>query len=168
MQWSRNMVHSHFTLCLRARDYIQRLSQHPWYGLWMRVKDPHHYKVMALGSCVKWPQGHFTHTHTHTQTASPCPRHFKHSHWWERWSWSKFTSHYPWGTNRVYECKLDVKSTWVPIWHRMDHVSWSLGLPHVLEVGLTQNHEIMALRTLITIGLFYLFMRTYMNRNSLK
>ena len=55
MQWFRNMVHSHFTLCLRACDYIKQLSQHPWYGLWMRVKGPHHYKVTALGSCVKWP-----------------------------------------------------------------------------------------------------------------
>ena len=55
MQWSRNMVYSHFTLCLRAHDYIKRLSQHPWYGFWMRVKDPHHYKVTALDSCVKWP-----------------------------------------------------------------------------------------------------------------
>jgi hypothetical protein len=27
----------------------------PWYSLWMRVKGPHHYKVTALGSCVKWP-----------------------------------------------------------------------------------------------------------------
>ena len=52
------MVHSHFTLCLRIRDYIKRLSQHPWYGLWMRVKGPHHYKVMALGLCVKWPLTH--------------------------------------------------------------------------------------------------------------
>jgi hypothetical protein len=54
-QWSRNMVHSHVTLCVRARDYIKRLSQHPWYGLWMRVKVPHHYKETTLGSCVKWP-----------------------------------------------------------------------------------------------------------------
>ena len=53
MQWSRNMVHSHFTLCLRAQDYITWLSQHPWYGLWMRVKGPHHYKVTALGSRVR-------------------------------------------------------------------------------------------------------------------
>ena len=45
-----------FTLCLRASDYMKELSQHPWsYGLWMRVKGPHHYKVAALGSCVKWP-----------------------------------------------------------------------------------------------------------------
>ena len=55
MQWSCNMVDSHFTLCLRARDYIKWLSQHPWYGVWMRVKGPHHHKVTALGSCVKWP-----------------------------------------------------------------------------------------------------------------
>ena len=57
MQWSRNMVHSHSTLCLRTRDYIKRLSQHPWFGLWMRIKGPHHSKVTTLGSCVKWPLG---------------------------------------------------------------------------------------------------------------
>jgi hypothetical protein len=28
----------------------------------------------------------------------------------------------------VCECKMDVKSTWIPTWHRMDHVSWLLGL----------------------------------------
>ena len=49
------MVHSHFTLCMRARDYVKRLSQHPWYNLWMGDKGPHHYKVTALGSCVKSP-----------------------------------------------------------------------------------------------------------------
>jgi hypothetical protein len=32
------------------------------------------------------------------------------------------------GTNGVCECKMDVKSTWIPTCHRMDHVSWSLGL----------------------------------------
>ena len=26
------------------------------------------------------------------------------------------------------ECKMDVESTWIPTWHRMDHVSCSLGL----------------------------------------
>ena len=55
MRWSCNMVHPHFTLCLRVHDYIKRISQHPRYGLWMRVKGPHHYKVTALGLCVKWP-----------------------------------------------------------------------------------------------------------------
>ena len=29
---------------------------------------------------------------------------------------------------------------------------------HLLEVGLTQNQEIMALRTLTTVGLFYFIM----------
>ena len=48
------MVHSQFTLCLRACDYTKCLSQRPWYGLEMRVKGPHHYMVTALGSCVKW------------------------------------------------------------------------------------------------------------------
>ena len=24
------------------------------YGLWMRVKGPHNYMIMALGLCVKW------------------------------------------------------------------------------------------------------------------
>ena len=31
-----------------------------------------------------------------------------------------------WGTNIVCGCKMDVKSTWIPTWHRMDRVSWSL------------------------------------------
>ena len=43
----------------------------------------------------------------------------------------------------------------------MDHVSWSLGLffnNHLLEVGLTQNWETMALRTLTTVDSFYFIM----------
>jgi hypothetical protein len=48
---------------------------------------------------------------------------------WERRSRSKFASHYPWGTNGVCECcQVDVKVAWIPTWHQMDHVSWSLGL----------------------------------------
>ena len=69
-----------------------------------------------------WPLG-LRATSTH-ETESPRPLHFKHSHWWRRWSRSKFASHYAWGTNGVCECKMDVKSTWIPTWHRMDHVSW--------------------------------------------
>jgi hypothetical protein len=46
----------------------------------------------------------------------------------KRQSWSKFASHCAWGTNGVCECEMDVKSTWVPMWHQMDHVSWLLGL----------------------------------------
>jgi hypothetical protein len=67
--------------------------------------------------------GHFTY-----ETESPWPWHFKHSHRWKRQSWSKFASHYAWGTNWVCECKVDVKSTWISTRHQMDHVSWSLGL----------------------------------------
>jgi hypothetical protein len=76
IQWSYNMVHSHFTLCLRARDYIKRLSQHPWYALWMRVKGPRHYKVTTLGSCVKWPLGpHYT------RSRDQGPREISRSNW---------------------------------------------------------------------------------------
>jgi len=31
-------------------------------------------------------------------------------------------------TEYVSECKVDVTSTWIPTWHQMDRVSWSLGL----------------------------------------
>jgi hypothetical protein len=34
---------------------------------------------------------------------------------------------YAWGTNGVWECKMDVKSTWIPTRHQMDHDSQSLG-----------------------------------------
>jgi hypothetical protein len=57
---------------------------------------------------------------------------------------------------------MDVKFAWIPTWHRMDHVSRSLGLfskNHLFEVGLTQNRETMALRTLTTVDLFYFIMR---------
>ena len=68
-------------------------------------------------------KGHFTH-----KTESPWPWHFKHSHWWKRRSRCKFSSHYAWGTNGVCECKMVVKFTWISTWHRVDHVSWLLGL----------------------------------------
>jgi hypothetical protein len=37
-------------------------------------------------------------------------------------------------------------------------VTWTIFKTHLLEVGLTQNWETMALRTLPTVGLFYLIM----------
>ena len=37
-------------------------------------------------------------------------------------------------------------------------VTWITFKNHLLEVGLTQNRETMALRTLTTIGLFYFIM----------
>ena len=52
------------------------------------------------------------------------------------------------------------ESTYIPTWHRLDHVSWSLGpfsKTTSWEVGLTQNRETMTLRTLTTIDLFYFY-----------
>ena len=43
---------------------------------------------------LRFSKGHFTH-----ETESPRPSHFKHPHWWKRWSRSKFA----WGTNGVCE-----------------------------------------------------------------
>ena len=37
-------------------------------------------------------------------------------------------------------------------------VTWTISKNHLLEVGLTQNRETMALRTLTTVGLFYFIM----------
>ena len=56
---------------------------------------------------------------------------------------------------------MDVKSTRIPTWHRMDHGSWSLGLfskTTSWEVGPTQNRETIALQMLTTIDLFYFIM----------
>ena len=51
---------------------------------------------------------------------------------------------------------MDVKFAWIPTWHSMDHVSFEIILKnHLLEVGPTQHHETMALRTL-TVDLFTL------------
>ena len=50
-------------------------------------------------------------------------------------------------------------------------VTWIVFRIHLLEVGLTQNRqEIMALRMLTTVGLFYFIMceGTHMNRRSLE
>ena len=94
------------------------------------------------------------------ETESPRPLHFQHSHWWKRRSMSKFASHYVWGTSGVCESKMDVKFTRIPTWHPMDHVAWSLGLfskNHLLDVGLTQNRETMALRMLSTVALYYFY-----------
>ena len=38
-------------------------------------------------------------------------------------------------------------------------VTWTIFKTHLLDVGLTQNWETMALRMLATVGLFYFIMR---------
>ena len=51
-------------------------------------------------------------------------------------------SHYAWGTKCVCECKMDVRSTWIPIWHQMDHVSWSFELfSHTTSWRYRPNYE---------------------------
>jgi hypothetical protein len=34
----------------------------------------------------------------------------------------------PEGPSEYVNARWNVKYTWIPTWHRMDHVSWSLGL----------------------------------------
>ena len=82
-----------------------------------------YYGLQSLLSKTINTKGDFIH-----EIDNPWPLPFEHSHQWKRWSWSKFASHYTWGTNGVCECNMDVKSTHTPTWHRMDHVSWSLRL----------------------------------------
>ena len=98
-------------------------------------------------------KSNFTH-----EIEGPWPLHFKLFHWWKMRSISKFASHYTWGTIGVSECKMDVKSTWNPTWHQMDHVSWSLGLifsskNHLLEESQTQNSKTMTPRNLTIVHL---------------
>ena len=88
-----------------------------------RKTIPHWDPFIYVTKCSCMSKGHFTH-----ETESPWPIHFKHPQGWKRRSRSKFASHYAWGTNGVCECKMDVKYTWIPTWHQMDHVSWSFGL----------------------------------------
>jgi hypothetical protein len=82
-------------------------------------------------------EDHFTH-----EVESPWQVHFKHSHWWRRRSRSKFASHYAWGTNGVYEWKMDVKSTWIHTWHQMGHVSWSFGMLSKPPLGSRPNTKL--------------------------
>jgi hypothetical protein len=69
----------------------------------------------------------------------------------------KFASHYASGTNGVCECKMDVK-VYVASNGSCLMVTWTVFQNHLLEVGLTQNQETMALRTLGTIGFLYFIM----------
>ena len=103
--------------------------------------------IEADSSCLNWGPSHMMLRARDHCTSSK-------SHWCKKWSRSKFASHYASRTNWVSWCKMDGWSTWIPTWHQMDHVSWSLGLfsNHLLEVGLT--HQVtMALQNLTTIDL---------------
>ena len=57
---------------------------------------------------------------------------------------------------------MDVKPIWIPTWHQMGQafmVTCISFKTHLLEVGLSQNQETMALRNLPTIDLLYFIMR---------
>ena len=87
-------------------------------------------------------EGHFTH-----ETDSPWPLHFEHSHWWRRRSRSKFaTSHYAWGTNRVLCEMQDGCKVYMDFYMASNGscfmVTWIVFKDHFLEVGLTQNWDI--------------------------
>ena len=72
------------------------------------------------------------------------PIYFKHSHWWERRSWSEFTSHYAWGTNKSMwmqdRCKVCMDS-YMASNGLCFMVPWIIFKNHLLEVGLTPTRE---------------------------
>ena len=106
---------------------------------------------------IDMTKGHFTH-----ETESPWPEYFEHSHYWEWRSQSKFASHYAWRTTWVCKCKMDGCRVYMNSYTASNGssfmVAWTMFRNHLLEVGLTQNHETMAIWPLITVGLFYLIM----------
>jgi hypothetical protein len=59
-------------------------------------------------------------------------------------------------TKHVNARCMDAKSTWIPIWHRMDHVfmvTWIISKNHFLEIGLTHNRETMSLQMLTIVDI---------------
>jgi hypothetical protein len=100
-------------------------------------------------ACNVYKSGHFTH-----KIESPWPLHFKHSHWWTRRSRSKFKLHTSLrdqhGKCLQDGCKVYVASNGLCIM-----VTWTIFKYQLLEVGLRQNRETMALWTLTIIDLFY-------------
>jgi hypothetical protein len=45
-------------------------------------------------------------------------------------------------TEYISECKMDVKSTWIPTWHPMDLVSWSLDYFQKPSLGSRSNTKL--------------------------
>ena len=123
------------------------------------------YEIWSPELCLR---PHFTH-----KTECPWPLHFKHSHWWKRQSRSKFTSYYAWGTNGVCECKMDGKvhmDSYMASNGSCFMLTWTIFKNHFLEAGLAQTREIMALRMLTSVCVFYFYhvWGPCINRNPLK
>ena len=136
------------------------LWRHQYLLLWMvEVNTPRYLKV----------EGRFTH-----KIEGPWPFHFKHSHRWKKAEpvQVRITLRLKEQRSIISGCKMDVKSTWIPTWHQLDrlfHKHLDYFQNHLLEIGLIQNHDTMALRDLTTV--VYLILsctRTCMNSNSLK
>ena len=75
--------------------------------------------------------------------------------------WSKFTSHYAWGTNGVCECQMDgnvYMDSYMALIGSSFMFTWAVFKNHFLEVGLTQNRETMALGMLRAVDLYYCIM----------
>ena len=110
----------------------------------------------GVASSTSRSKGHFTH-----ETESPWPLHFKHSHWWKRGSriHVHFTLHLrdqrsKWMQDR---CKVYMDS-YMASNGSCFMCTWTIFKNHILKVGLTHNREIMTLRTLTTVGIFYYIM----------
>jgi hypothetical protein len=77
--------------------------------------------------------------------------------------WSKSASHYAWGTNGAYKWMQDGCKVYMNSYMASNEscfmVTWIIFKNHLLEVGLTQNRETMALQTLTTVNLFNFIMR---------
>ena len=55
--------------------------------------------------------------------------HFKRSQWWKGGAGPGSLLHTtPEGPTEYVNARWTVKTTWIPTWHRMDPVKWSLGL----------------------------------------
>ena len=107
--------------------HISNKPTRPFFGAWslLLIQVQCTPSQGPIDKFKKQEQGSVTMEKCHTSLShfiishdneSPWPLHFKHSHRWKRWSLSKFASHYTRGTNKVCECKMDVKSTCIPTW----------------------------------------------------
>ena len=100
-------------------------------------------------------KGHFTH-----ETESPCPLHFKHSHWWKRRMPIQvcFTLRLrdQWSMWMQDGCKVYMDS-YIASNGSCLMVTWIIFKNHFLKVGPTQNWETIALSILTTVDLFYFY-----------
>ena len=89
-----------------------------------------------------------------------------------RHSRSKYAPHYAWGPMEyICECKVEVKFTWIPTWHRTCHLPWWLGL--FSKTTWRQAHHKPgrswhSKRSQPLIQSILSCVRTHMNKNSLK